>query len=153
MEETEIGLPDDVKGLVPTGTAWRRRWADLDDDDRVHIVESVHDGSAVSGLHRAPLAVRFAVAKRREALAAIVLAPPLLVAAVMVGIAAGRHTRGGDAVATLHLMLTSPDALVFAPIAVCGWLLLALATRRWRARLRRAQARNVDLLRDAARSW
>lgn len=131
---------------IPTGREWRRRWARLEDRERAHITSTVRTGGALREPEWAALAVTYARSRLRDTHAANILAPGLLIVALILGTALGRAGRGEVVTDVTWRLLSLGGGLPWVGLWTAETLLLHAATRRWRRRLREAEEVNLRRL-------
>lgn len=131
---------------IVTGREWRRRWRNLDEDEREFIADTVRAGQALDEPARAALAVTYAVRSRRDVVGAIVLGPLLVVLGVLVGTTAGHASRGGEAFTTLLRIVGWRWALPWLAVAAALSGLAFLLGRRRIASLRTSERANRERL-------
>jgi hypothetical protein len=127
---------------IPRGAAWQRRWRRLHPDTRAHIHQRVREGAVLREPEWAALAVRLAARRRWDVLITALLAPALGVAALVLGAAAGRSSRGARFSDSLAAALTWHDGWPWLAAVLVPTALLLLATRDLRGRLRQAEVAN-----------
>lgn len=129
---------------IPRGRELRGRLESLEPDTRQHIAHEVRQGRELREREWAALAAAVARIRRHEVLTIAFLAPVLVLSVFLVGTVGGRWSRGADPIETALTVLGWRGGIPWLILWVGMTGLLLLATRRHRARLRRAERMNRE---------